>query len=187
MALYRPIPFVHMLLKKHLTPASYVIDATCGNGHDSLFMASLLGYRGRLFGFDIQQRALDQTRIKLAGSLPRFELFCLSHDNMYEQLEPFLGKIDLVVFNLGFYPNHPHEITTMIKSTYSAILQAICLLKRKGLLIVVAYPGHENGAIESQMLSQLFTKADPNKYFITKYQQTNGFSPTPIVYTIEQK
>lgn len=34
-----------------------VVDATLGNGHDTLFLAKLVGPAGHLYGFDVQARA----------------------------------------------------------------------------------------------------------------------------------
>jgi len=42
-----------------------VVDATCGNGNDTAFLASLVGENGRVFGFDIQDKAIANTTKKL--------------------------------------------------------------------------------------------------------------------------
>lgn len=35
-----------------------VIDATAGNGHDTVFLAQLVGRQGRVWAFDVQSSAL---------------------------------------------------------------------------------------------------------------------------------
>ncbi|WP_346419965.1 methyltransferase domain-containing protein, partial [Listeria monocytogenes] len=51
------LPFAHDTLRKVVRPGDYVIDATCGNGHDTLLLAELVGINGHVLGFDIQQMA----------------------------------------------------------------------------------------------------------------------------------
>lgn len=52
-----------------------VVDATCGNGHDTLEMVKLVadesgkGGGGRVYGMDIQKDALANTRQMLSESL----------------------------------------------------------------------------------------------------------------------
>lgn len=52
-------------------PGDVVIDATAGGGVDTLFLAKLVGPRGRVFAFDVQEEAILRTRARLtaAGAL----------------------------------------------------------------------------------------------------------------------
>ena len=52
MKLERILPFSKTLIKEHIKQDSIVIDATCGNGNDTLFLAQVSN--GHVFGFDIQ-------------------------------------------------------------------------------------------------------------------------------------
>ena len=40
----------------------FAVDATLGRGRDALFAMSLLGGGGELFGFDVQARAIEESR-----------------------------------------------------------------------------------------------------------------------------
>lgn len=75
------LPFAHDTLRKVVRPGDYVIDATCGNGHDTLLLAELVGINGHVLGFDIQQMAVDATKARLenAGVSSQVELVCASH------------------------------------------------------------------------------------------------------------
>ena len=55
--------FSHQLLKV-VEPGDFVIDATMGNGHDTAFLAELVGPSGEVFAFDIK-RSVDQYRTKV--------------------------------------------------------------------------------------------------------------------------
>ncbi|QHT62732.1 methyltransferase domain-containing protein [Paenibacillus lycopersici] len=55
------------LVKERAAPGGAVIDATCGNGVDTQFLAGLVGPRGAVYAFDIQEAALERTRARLAA------------------------------------------------------------------------------------------------------------------------
>ncbi|EUJ17052.1 S-adenosylmethionine (SAM)-dependent methyltransferase [Listeria aquatica FSL S10-1188] len=59
------LPFSHQLLRKVIFPGDVVIDATCGNGHDTLFLAQLVGPNGKVYAYDIQQTAIEKTEARL--------------------------------------------------------------------------------------------------------------------------
>ena len=41
----------------------YAVDATLGNGHDTCFLAEIVGDNGKVFGFDIQKRRLKAQQL----------------------------------------------------------------------------------------------------------------------------
>ncbi|NMA03525.1 MAG: SAM-dependent methyltransferase, partial [Clostridiales bacterium] len=53
--------FVHYVLGGKISKGDVVVDATMGNGNDTLFLARCVGPNGSVFSFDIQQIALDRT------------------------------------------------------------------------------------------------------------------------------
>ena len=69
------------ILADKLSAGDFVIDATAGNGHDSLFLAQQVGPSGRIFAFDIQQLAIDATRQRLEkhNTLAQVDLLQESH------------------------------------------------------------------------------------------------------------
>ena len=52
--------FAMHIIKEYITPYSIVVDATCGNGHDTLHLAQCRPKR--LYAFDIQEQAVASTR-----------------------------------------------------------------------------------------------------------------------------
>ncbi|WP_251352715.1 methyltransferase domain-containing protein, partial [Staphylococcus aureus] len=56
MKLERILPFSKTLIKQHTSSKSIVVDATCGNGNDTLFLAEQVS-EGHVYGFDIQDLA----------------------------------------------------------------------------------------------------------------------------------
>ncbi|MFW5735442.1 MAG: class I SAM-dependent methyltransferase [Oceanidesulfovibrio sp.] len=129
------------------------VDATVGNGHDSLFLARSVGGHGMVFGFDLQQRALDAARMRLteAGVTERVALFHASHEHMAELLPAEAhGRIRAVMFNLGYLPGADKSVVTTPQSTVAALDAALSLLAPGGVISITAYPSHPGGAEETQ-------------------------------------
>ena len=42
-----------------------MVDGTLGNGHDTVFLAKLVGPNGHVYGFDIQEQAIVSTKKRL--------------------------------------------------------------------------------------------------------------------------
>ena len=114
----------HSFISKHLLSGDTCIDATAGNGHDSLLMAKLVTSEGKLFAFDIQSNALTQTRNLLIKNncMSQSKLIQECHSVMKNSLDlKFKGKIKVVTFNLGYLPCGDHKITTKKDTTIEAI------------------------------------------------------------------
>ena len=78
-SLPRPTEMAHRLLREKLQPGDQAIDATVGNGYDTLFLAEQVGPKGHVYGFDVQEIAIEKTRQRVAGR-ENITLRCLSHD-----------------------------------------------------------------------------------------------------------
>ena len=146
---HRPLTrLAHELLRAQLCPGDIAIDATAGNGHDTLFLAQAVGPCGRVHGFDIQPAAILATRARLAaaGAAAPAELHLAGHEQMARLLPALCGKVAAVTFNLGYLPGADHATTTGTNSTLEALEQALTLLRSGGALSVLAYRGHPGGA-----------------------------------------
>jgi len=147
---------VHTLLQAVVRPGECCVDATAGNGHDSAFLAGLIGEQGELHCFDVQSQALENTRERLSAlaHVPQScHLHLASHARMAE-LVP--RQVAAVVFNLGYLPGSDKSVITASDSTLQALQQAADLLRLHGLLLVCCYPGHEGGAAEAEAVQQWF-------------------------------
>ncbi|CAH1190100.1 hypothetical protein PAECIP111893_00175 [Paenibacillus plantiphilus] len=81
------LSMAHKLIVERVSPGDTVVDATCGNGVDTRFLAELVGARGTVYAFDIQAQALQRTSERLAplaaaGKLPLLHLVQDSHAAM---------------------------------------------------------------------------------------------------------
>jgi 16S rRNA C1402 N4-methylase RsmH len=146
---------VHEQLAEHLNNGDLAIDATAGNGHDSLFLAHQVGSKGQVIVIDIQASAIEATQTKLAAAqlTARAQLHCGDHATILEALTPEqAGKVAAVVFNLGYLPGSDKVIQTQTASTERALKASRSLLRPGGLLCVTAYRGHPGGMEEAALV-----------------------------------
>ena len=131
-------------LQQVVRPGDHVIDATMGNGHDTLMLARLVGEEGHVTGFDVQEAAVASSRRLLEenGVLDCCTLHVLGHEHMAEVVT---GPVRAVMFNLGWFPGGDKTVTTHWETTSQALLQAMALLEPRGICTVCAYPGHAAG------------------------------------------
>ena len=61
------IKTAHQLASEAVAAGDVVMDATVGNGHDTLFLTSLVGAGGQVIGFDIQQQAIESATKRLTA------------------------------------------------------------------------------------------------------------------------
>ena len=148
-------------------PALYdgacAIDATMGNGHDTLWLCEQVGPQGKVHAFDIQREAVEHTRERLdsAGMLSRATLHCAGHETMVQCVT---APVDAIMFNLGWLPGAAHGVTTRVETTLKAVQAALTLLKPDGLLTICVYPGHHEGKRELQALIEWAVSLDPRRF-----------------------
>lgn len=169
--------YVHREIDYIVKHNDIVVDATIGNGNDTLFLCNK-AKDGMVFGFDIQSDAIVNTSKALDG-FTNFKLYKKSHEYIYDTLKDYEGKVSLVLFNLGYLPGGNKNITTEGKSTTKALEGSIKLLNNKGKVLVVIYPGHEAGKLEEDMILDLIKENNINHKF---YRNTsNPIAPYLLV------
>ena len=174
--------FAHELVLKHINSNSICVDMTVGNGHDTLFLCNNSTF---VYGFDIQQQAIENTYRLLNGhKLKNYLLYKTSHEFVLKTIHQ---KVDAFIYNLGYLPNGDKSKTTIFDTTYQSILGALKLLKVKGIIAIVVYPGHNEGKKESIQLNQLLKKLNQKYYDVIKYEFINQKNDPPYVLAIEKK
>ncbi len=165
------------LVARSLQPGGTAIDATVGNGHDTLFLAETVGPRGRVFGCDIQQTALDLCLRRLCSkdADAQVRLLLGSHDRLGDYIPPPLhGRIDAVMFNLGYLPGADKRVVTTPENTLKALQTSLALLSPTGVISVIAYTGHPGGREEAQAVAAWSEKLTDSRFEVRRYT-----SPTP--------
>jgi predicted methyltransferase len=157
----------HNLVRQNLPQGSIAIDATLGNGHDTVFLAQSVGDNGQVYGFDVQIQAFQATmqRLRQRDLLHRAMLIHASHASMDEHIpQKIHGQIQAIMFNLGYLPGADKSIITQTDSTLIAVNTACRLLATPGILTVLAYPGHAGGDEEALRLSEWCRQLDQRRF-----------------------
>lgn len=166
-----------------LEKARVLVDATAGNGYDTLFLAEHTSDKSKIYAFDIQEAALDSTRQRTAAYADRIEYVLRSH----EELEEVVAEdIDLAIFNLGYLPGQEHEVTTKKESTLLAVQQVLGKLSLNGVCVIVAYPGHEAGGQEAALLEDFLVSLAKKDYTVGCYRLVNHAKTAPYAYIVEK-
>lgn len=172
MNLEKQVDAAHLLIRHHLKPDDLAIDATCGNGQDTLFMATLLP-EGKIYALDIQPAALARTQEKLreAGFENRVELLHQSHETFPESI--LKGTVKLIVYNLGYLPGGNRQLTTQTDTTLKSLQAALPLLTDEGALSIMLYPGHSEGAKEAERVTEWAKNLPSYAYVVQKMTRLN--------------
>ncbi len=172
-------------LLPHIKEGIVAVDYTMGNGHDTEFLSKAVGKNGKVYAFDIQESALVSTakNLKEANCPDNYKLICASHHRVKEFVrEP----VKVGMFNLGYLPGGDKRITTLRETTLKAVKTAIELMDNDAAILIAVYPGHAEGEIEGELLSEMFAEYSRFKYCIGKFRLCN--SPTsPYFFIIETK
>lgn len=183
MKTYQITDWYRHFLQLHVQPGDFCIDATMGNGHDTLFLSQLAGPSGKVLAFDIQQTALDATRKRLANHshLAPTQLILDSHSHMDQYADP--ETVSCIVFNLGYLPSGDHSLATHSETSIPAIEQGLQLLKKDGLLCLCIYSGGDSGFEERDALLPFLKSLDPKKYLVvlSSYYNRPNNPPIPVL------
>lgn len=149
-----------------------VVDATVGNGNDTLFLANIAH---QVIGFDIQEQAINNTREKVK-KYHNVILNLESHENI-SKLED--DSLKLVLFNLGYLPGGNKNITTLKNTTLNALKESLKKINDKGCILVVIYPGHNEGNKEKIAILNYLAKNECN--YEIKRNTDNPVAPFLVI------
>jgi len=156
------------------------IDATIGNGHDTYKLLNAVGEKGFVYGFDIQEKAIENTE-KTIADFSNYKLFLESHENIDK-----IKNVDLIIYNLGYLPGSNKNKMTLKKSTIISLEKAVKILNPKGIIIVVSYLGHENSKEEREAVDEFMKNLDQKNFKVEKREFYNQKNNPPITYLIEK-
>lgn len=185
----RATELAHLMMRQSIKPGDWVLDATVGNGHDTLFLAELVGPSGRVFGFDVQEAALEATARRVAN-LPQVELILAGHEKLAESLAAVgftEGQDQLagIMFNLGYLPGASKTIMTYADTTLTALRQALVHLRVQGIATLVCYPGH-SGGIEETTAVQSYAERLPSAFSVSRYHRLNAIQASPQLLVVNR-
>ena len=159
------------------------IDATAGNGNDTLLLCQLVGDEGKVFAFDIQQTAIANTkeRLEQADVLHRAELCLDSHTNMHEYVEK--ESVSCIVFNFGYLPGGDHNLATRKETSVHAIQEGLILLKKGGMMSLCIYSGGDSGFEERDAILEMVKGLDGKQFLVivSSYYNRPNHPPIPVM------
>ncbi len=180
-SLSRITELAHHLVGLVIGEGDRAIDATAGNGHDTVFLAEQVGASGHVYSFDIQPEALENTfnRLKQKNLEKRVTLFRESHEHLQLHVP---DRVAVIMYNLGYLPGRDRQITTMYDTTIASLRQALKMLLPGGLISIVFYPGHREGAEEKNRIIPFCRHLDSGQHVVLYNRLLNrGHSPPELV------
>ena len=174
------VKFVQDFLAARLQNPQLLVDATCGNGHDTLFLCSVAGKNGRVIGLDIQPQAAANTNALLAANgmaaIGRAE--CCDHRELLRFAPP--GSADCVMFNFGWLPGAAHDVHSTADSTLPALQAGLDALKPGGVLAAVLYSGKVIGNAEKKAAAEFFRSLPLADYTVLICEFANWADTAPL-------
>ena len=172
-------------LTQSIRVGDVVVDATMGNGKDTLFLCGLVGESGHVYAFDVQAEAVARTRARVqeAGYAQRTTLLLAGHETMQLHVP---GPVQAVIFNLGWLPGAEHVVTTRTETTLAAVRAATELIAPGGIVTVCVYPGHEEGMRELLALRQFAAGLHVRSFNVLIHHFINASVQTPQLILIQR-
>ena len=175
-----PLEMAHDFLTQVIIKDDIVVDATMGNGHDTLFLAKLAK---QVYAFDIQEQALEKTNQRLqAAGLTNVQLILQGH----ETVDQFVSELKAAIFNLGYLPSADKSIITRPHTTIEALEKLCHMLVRGGRIAIMIYYGHEGGDLEKDSVLNYVSQLPQQEYTSTIYRTLNQVNNPPFLVMIEK-
>ncbi|GAA0436847.1 class I SAM-dependent methyltransferase [Lentibacillus halophilus] len=183
------LKYAHHLLSESITGGDTVIDATCGNGNDTVFLSKTVGTNGHVYGFDIQEQAIIHTRDRLAREqLTNATIIHDSHSNFIHHIPvDRLTRLGGAIFNLGYLPGSDKTVITNSETTILAMEGILSHLKQNGLIVLVIYHGHKGGDQEKEHLLHYVSLLDQTYYHVLYYGFINQKNEPPFILAIQKR
>ena len=177
---YQNTQWCSRFIEEQVKEGDICIDATMGNGNDTLLLSRLAGPDGQVLAFDIQEQALQAARQKLLreNAPANYTLFLESHTHMADHVKP--DSVSCIVFNFGYLPGGDHSLATRSETSIQALEQSLTLLKKGGLLSLCIYSGGDSGFEERDALLTWLKKLDSHNYLVIRSDYYNRPNNPPI-------
>ena len=180
---YQITEWCHHFIREHVKQGDICIDATAGNGNDTQLLCELVGEHGKVFAFDIQEKAVQHTkeRLEQENLLPRAEVLLESHVNMKHYVEE--DSISCIVFNFGYLPGGDHSLATRKDTSIQAIHEGLKLLKKGGMMSLCIYSGGDSGFEERDAILEELKNLDSKRYLVilSSYYNRPNNPPIPVM------
>ena len=181
----KPLDMAKNFISDVISKGDTAVDATAGNGNDTLFLSRIVGEEGKVYAFDIQEKAIRKTSWLLGNEnvKERVKLFSCGHEEIVRYLEE---EISAAMFNLGYLPGGDHSIITKPETTLKAVENVLEYLLPGGIVTIVMYSGHEGGKEEKGALLHYCQSLSQLKFTTLLYEIINQVNQPPSLLVIEK-
>lgn len=184
MELNKAVSYQHLVWQEQLKDANVIVDATCGNGNDTLYLLEHSKVGAHIYAIDIQEEAIKNTKKRLGYKSDRVHFIQGSHDTVLGSIEE---DFDLVVFNLGYLPGEDHRCMTSGDTTVRAIKTVCSKMSVGGIITVIAYPGTAQGMEEKNILELFLQSIPQRKFHCWRTEPMNQVNEPPLLYVVQKR
>ena len=172
----------HEVVRSQAKKGGRYIDATMGNGHDTLLLCELAGEKGEVLAFDIQEQALEHTKELLDshGIRGNVRLLLNGHEHMTKYAKK--ESISLICFNFGYLPGGDHAVATSADTSVAAIKKGLGILKHGGMMSLCIYSGGDTGFEEKEEILRCLRGLPAQDYtvIVNEYYNRGNNPPMPV-------
>lgn len=178
-----PLTLAHYLVSLYLKPGDTAVDATAGNGHDTLFLAQQVGAEGTVYAFDTQPLAVYRAteRLKERGAGARVYFINDGHERMQHYVPP---PVQAVMFNLGYLPGAGRRFATRPETTVPGLEQALRLLDKRGIITIVIYTGHPGAQEEQEAVENWAASLSQTEWDVVRFTFPNRRNNPPYLLAV---
>ncbi|GFH41352.1 tRNA (mnm(5)s(2)U34)-methyltransferase [Lactococcus insecticola] len=177
----RPLDLAHELLEAVIEVGDTVVDATMGQGYDTVFLAKL---GAKVVAFDVQAQALEMTQALLEKGNVSAELILSGHEHVTNYVKV---PIKAGIFNLGYLPKSDKQVITHAETTLQALESLLDLLVKGGRIAVMIYYGHEGGIDERDAVVDFVSALPQQTFQVMQYGSLNQVNQPPFLVMIEKR
>ncbi|MDA0346472.1 MAG: methyltransferase domain-containing protein [Verrucomicrobia bacterium] len=188
---FSPVEVAHRFVGSLVSEGDHCIDATLGNGNDTVFLAQLVGISGHVLGFDVQETAVKNAQARLLGLQLQNVVTC--HHGGHELIDSRLrslgwDSIQLAMFNLGYLPGSDRSVITHSETTLVALRACLGALSPGGAISIVSYRGHAGGVDECNAIEEWFRILPRDEFFTVRYERwTKEKGITPVLFWLQRR
>ncbi len=178
-----------MIVHRAVGPGSLVLDATVGNGHDTVFLAETVGAEGIVVGLDVQETALKTAddRLNRRDLRSRVRLFHRGHEHARDVLSEFRDRpLMAAMYNLGYLPGFDKMLKTRPATTVRSLTDVAEIIAEEGVVTVVAYSGHPGGKEETRAVAEWCRQLPRDRFVVTRSAVPNQGSDAPRLFAVSK-
>lgn len=176
--------FIDYILKTFLKDKKILVDMTCGNGHDSLRVLQNAPNYKKLYLYDVQIKAIENTKSLLDSYAYKN---CIYLNKSHDDLSDIHEDIDFAIYNLGYLPGADKKLVTNSKSTIKSIELLLEKLSFGAIVVITTYPGHEEGNVEDIKIYDYLNSLDQKIFNVIKLEFINQKNKPCKTYILEKR